>query len=75
MTRNLHAEITARIVAKLREGVAPWRQPWSVKGTGAMPRKAVAYLRQLALAEPQEIAARVAPIAAPARQSLQLRLF
>lgn len=41
MTRNLHAEITARIVAKLREGVAPWRQPWSTKGNGAMPRNAV----------------------------------
>lgn len=40
MARNLHAEITARILAKLQAGVAPWRQSWSSKGTGAMPRNA-----------------------------------
>ena len=39
--RNLHAEITARIVARLRDGVCPWRQPWSGKGHGTMPRNAV----------------------------------
>jgi antirestriction protein ArdC len=40
MARNLHAEITNRILAHLKEGVAPWRQSWSSKGTGAMPRNA-----------------------------------
>jgi antirestriction protein ArdC len=38
--RNLHREITDRIVARLRAGVVPWRQPWSSKGFGAMPRNA-----------------------------------
>jgi antirestriction protein ArdC len=27
--RNLHAEITAKILAQLKTGVAPWRKPWS----------------------------------------------
>jgi antirestriction protein ArdC len=39
--RNLHAEITARIVARLKTGVVPWRQPWSSKGFGVMPRNAL----------------------------------
>ena len=39
--RNLHKEITDRIVARLRAGVVPWRQPWSGKGFGVMPRNAV----------------------------------
>jgi antirestriction protein ArdC len=39
--RNLHKEITDRIVARLRAGVVPWRQPWSAKGFGAMPRNAL----------------------------------
>ncbi len=39
--RNLHQEITDRIVARLRAGVCPWRQPWSGKGRGTMPRNAV----------------------------------
>jgi antirestriction protein ArdC len=39
--RNLHKEITDRIVARLRAGVVPWRQPWSSKGFGVMPRNAV----------------------------------
>jgi antirestriction protein ArdC len=38
--RDLHAEITARIVARLKAGVVPWRQPWSGKGYGVMPRNA-----------------------------------
>ena len=38
--RNLHQEITDRIVARLKAGVCPWRQPWSGKGFGAMPRNA-----------------------------------
>jgi antirestriction protein ArdC len=39
--RNLHKEITDRIVARLKNGVVPWRQPWSAKGFGVMPRNAV----------------------------------
>ena len=39
--RNLHQEITDRIVARLRAGVCPWRQPWSGKGRGTMPRNAM----------------------------------
>jgi antirestriction protein ArdC len=39
--RNLHKEITDRIVARLRAGVVPWRQPWSGKGHGVMPRNAL----------------------------------
>jgi antirestriction protein ArdC len=38
--RNLHKEITDRIVARLKAGVVPWRQPWSGKGFGVMPRNA-----------------------------------
>ena len=39
--RDLHKEITARIVVRLRNGVVPWRQPWSSKGFGVMPRNAL----------------------------------
>jgi antirestriction protein ArdC len=39
--RNLHKEITDRIVARLKAGVVPWRQPWSGQGHGVMPRNAV----------------------------------
>jgi antirestriction protein ArdC len=38
--RNLHKEITDRIVARLKTGVVPWKQPWSAKGFGVMPRNA-----------------------------------
>jgi len=31
--RNLHKEITDRIVARLETGVAPWRKPWSTRRT------------------------------------------
>ena len=41
MSRNLHKEVTDRILAKLRAGVAPWRQDWSAKASGAMPRNAI----------------------------------
>jgi antirestriction protein ArdC len=41
MARDLHQEITNRIIARLKHGVVPWRQPWSVKGYGVMPRNAV----------------------------------
>jgi antirestriction protein ArdC len=39
--RNLHQEITSRIVARLKAGIVPWKQPWSSKGFGVMPRNAV----------------------------------
>ncbi len=38
MARDLHSEITARILEALRRGVVPWRKPWSTKGAGQMPR-------------------------------------
>lgn len=41
MSRNLHQEITARIVSQLKAGVVPWRQPWSGQAMGAMPRNAI----------------------------------
>ena len=41
MARNLHQEITNRIIARLKDGVVPWEQPWSGKGYGVMPRNAV----------------------------------
>jgi len=41
MSRNLQAEITQRILTHLRNGVAPWRRPWSGAASGAMPRNAI----------------------------------
>ena len=41
MARNLHQEVTDRILAQLRAGVVPWKQPWKSGGFGAMPRNAV----------------------------------
>lgn len=34
MARNLYAEVTARIVAELEAGAAPWVKPWSALGAG-----------------------------------------
>jgi antirestriction protein ArdC len=39
--RNLHSEITARILTALRAGTVPWRQPWAAQASGAMPRNAI----------------------------------
>lgn len=39
--RNLHKETTDRIIAALKAGTIPWRQPWSGFGSGAMPRNAI----------------------------------
>lgn len=39
--RNLHKEITDRILEQLKAGVVPWRQPWSGQGAGGMPRNAI----------------------------------
>lgn len=41
MPRNLHKEITARVLAELKAGTVPWRRPWSQQTSGAMPRNAV----------------------------------
>lgn len=41
MKRNLHQEITAKIMGQLQAGVVPWRKPWHSIGTGAMPRNAI----------------------------------
>lgn len=41
MPKNLHAEITAKIVARLDAGVVPWRKPWRSYGSGNMPRNAI----------------------------------
>ena len=41
MARNLHSEITARIISHLKAGTIPWKQSWSSYGSGAMPRNAV----------------------------------
>lgn len=41
MARNLHAEITDRILSALDRGVIPWRKPWHSYGSGAMPRNAI----------------------------------
>lgn len=41
--KNIHAEVTAKILAQLKAGVAPWRRPWSrVKAAhgSVMPRNA-----------------------------------
>ena len=29
MARDLHKDITDRIVAQLKAGVVPWKRPWS----------------------------------------------
>ena len=42
--RNLHREITDKILAQLKTGVAPWRKPWSINRTAygsPMPHNAV----------------------------------
>ena len=43
--RDLHREVTERIVAELEKGVMPWKRPWSagsLAGTGSfLPRNAV----------------------------------
>lgn len=39
--RNIHKEITDRILSALAAGVVPWRKPWHEYGSGAMPRNAI----------------------------------
>jgi antirestriction protein ArdC len=41
--RDIHAEITGKIVAELGRGTIPWLKPWKTNGTGylGMPRNAI----------------------------------
>jgi antirestriction protein ArdC len=39
--RNIHKEISDKIVAAMEQGKLPWIKPWSGIGGGAMPRNAV----------------------------------
>jgi antirestriction protein ArdC len=42
--RNIHKNVTDRIVAQLKVGTVPWRQPWSGKASSGgdfSPRNAV----------------------------------
>jgi antirestriction protein ArdC len=39
--RNLHSEITSRILTALHAGTVPWRKPWSQAASGGMPCNAV----------------------------------
>jgi antirestriction protein ArdC len=41
MRRDLHAEVSARIVAELEQGAAPWIKPWSATAGANMPCNAV----------------------------------
>jgi antirestriction protein ArdC len=41
MKRDLHAEVTARIVAELEAGAAPWVKPWSATAGANIPQNAV----------------------------------
>src|ERR1700751_5472892 len=41
MTRDLYAEVSARIVAELQAGAAPWIKPWSATPGANVPCNAV----------------------------------
>ena len=41
MKRDLYAEVSARIVAELEAGAAPWAKPWSATPGANTPRNAV----------------------------------
>ena len=41
MRRDLYAEVSARIVAELERGAAPWIKPWSVTAGANTPCNAV----------------------------------
>jgi antirestriction protein ArdC len=41
MRRDLYAEVSARIVAELERGAAPWVKPWSVTLGQNVPQNAV----------------------------------
>jgi len=39
--RNVQQEVTDRILAEMQQGKLPWVQPWSGRGSNAMPRNAI----------------------------------
>ena len=41
MKRDLYAEVSARIVAELEQGAAPWIKPWSATAGANTPYNAV----------------------------------
>src|SRR5438105_4807212 len=41
MKRDIYAEVSARIVAELERGAAPWVKPWSVTSGQNVPQNAV----------------------------------
>ena len=41
MKRDLYAEVTARIVAELERGAAPWVKPWAATAGQNVPQNAV----------------------------------
>src|SRR5215212_376051 len=41
MKRDLNAEVSARIVAELERGAAPWVKPWSASAGQNVPQNAV----------------------------------
>jgi antirestriction protein ArdC len=41
MKRNLYAEVSARIVAELEAGAAPWIKPWAATAGANTPCNAV----------------------------------
>jgi len=41
MKRDLYSEVSARIIAELQKGAAPWVRPWSASPGANTPRNAV----------------------------------
>ena len=41
MRRDLYADVSARIVAELERGAAPWVKPWSVTPGQNVPQNAI----------------------------------
>lgn len=41
MSRNLYAEVTARILSEMETGALPWVKPWKSFGAGTQPRNGV----------------------------------
>jgi antirestriction protein ArdC len=77
--RNLNSEITQRIIAEMRQGVAPWRKPWSERSTGfgTMPRNAVTHRAYSGINVPllwiaQDDAGYAAPLWLTFKQALEL---
>lgn len=45
MARNIHQEVTIRILGELKSGSAPWVRPWSITPGGGRPRNAITQRR------------------------------